>query len=186
MRKVILVLVLSLAVVFSVSARTNEGAFTKGSSLVGANFGMKAFVVPHFGLSYEYCILSGFYSSGRGSLGVGGYVGTTFGSLHAFNARVTLHNQFNNMDFYLGMLHGVNVLYTKEVVTHFPGNPHLGIPAEDKVITPASWNPHYGFDFFLGWRWAFNENWGMNVELSPLPIPWFSQPLVSAGANFKF
>ena len=48
MRKVILVLVLSLAVVFSVSARANEGAFTKGSSLVGANFGMKAFVVPHF------------------------------------------------------------------------------------------------------------------------------------------
>ncbi len=179
MRKVVfLVLLLSLTTIFSVSARSTDGALTKGSSLVGANFGMKAFLAPHFGLSYEYCLLSGFYSSGRGSLGVGGYIGTTFGSLHAFNARVTLHNQFNNMDFYVGMLHGVNVLYVKEVTATILG--------KTEVITPASWNPHYGFDLFLGWRWAFNPNWGMNVELSPLPMFWLSQPILSVGANYRF
>lgn len=112
--------VLSLACALTASATRTIGTFSKGNSMVSANFGMKAFVAPHLGASYEYCILSGFYSSGRGSLGVGAYVDTTFSRLHAFNARVTLHNQFDNMDFYVGMLHGVNLLYTEAIVLHAP------------------------------------------------------------------
>lgn len=185
MKKIVVLFVLSLACALTASATRTIGTFSKGNSMVSANFGMKAFVVPHLGASYEYCILSGFYSSGRGSLGVGAYVGTTFTRLHAFNARVTLHNQFNNMDFYVGMLHGVNLLYTEAIVFHAPKG-GLYSEAKDEVISPASWNPHYGFDLFIGWRWAFTENWGMNLELSPIPLPWLSQPILSVGANYKF
>lgn len=163
MRKLVFVLMLSLIAALTVSAHGGKGAFTKGNSLVGLNFGMKAFLAPHLGASYEYCILDGFFG-GRGSLGVGGYAGSLLtGVMHAVNTRVALHNNFNNMDFYLGVLNGVNFYHI------------LG-----------QWNAFYGFDFFLGWRWAFNDSWGMNLELSPLPWFLLSQPVLSVGANFKF
>ena len=73
-----------LAMSFVDNTAHARGEFTKGRQLVNANFGLKMYVVPHFSLSYEYCVASNLFGSNF-SLGVGGYVGTTFGALHAFN-----------------------------------------------------------------------------------------------------
>lgn len=165
MRKLIILLALLLGAICMVHAR---GEFTKGRHLLNANFGLKLYIVPYFSISYEYSVLS----FGRNaSLGVGGYFGTTFGYLHAFNTRVTLHKHIGKSDLYMGMLNGVNIWYTR--------------PSLLNNLT-ASWNPHYGFDFFLGWRRTFSEHWSGNLELAPIPFFLFTQPYWSVGASYLF
>ena len=169
MKRFIILFALLLGVVFVAGARSKDAGFVKGNSLINANLGLKYIVVPNFGVSYEYCVASGFFSSGRGSLGVGGYLGTTFGALYAVNTRVTLHNQFDNLDFYVGALNGLNFIH---------------VPAT--AFSESATAPYYGFDVFLGFRWAFTENWGMNLELAPIPAPTFTLPFWSVGGSFRF
>ncbi len=170
MKRFVILFALLLGVAFVAGARGKGGDFVKGNSLVNANLGLKYIVVPNFGVSYEYCVASGFFSSGRGSLGVGGYLGTTFGALYAVNTRVTLHNQFDNLDFYVGALNGVNFIRIPKTI----------------LTEEAAMVPYYGFDVFLGFRWAFTENWGMNLELAPIPAGTFTLPFWSVGGSFRF
>ncbi|MGP1362950.1 MAG: hypothetical protein ACTTKZ_04615 [Bacteroides sp.] len=180
MKKFVVVALLLVAVVFAANARGGVGGFKKGESLIGLNFGMKGFILPHIGASYEYCVLSDFYSSGRGSLGVGAYLGTTFRTLHSANVRVTLHNQFDKLDVYIGMVNGVNMVYIPALTWKNPAS------GKEEVLTPGGFAAGYSFDFYLGLRYAFTENWGMNFELAAIPYIGLSMPMLSLGANYKF
>ena len=185
MKKFALLLILSVAAVITVCAQEWRGAFVRGKVLHNVNFGMKVLVLPHFGLSDEWCVASGFYKSGRGSLGVGLYAGAGFPkvglpSMVSICSRVTLHNHLGRrVDFYIGMLNGLNMLNVlQESLDQARGT------AGTTLGFKEGWNPYYGFDFYMGWRWAFTENFGMNLELAPLPWPLFSQPVVSVGISW--
>ena len=159
-----------LAMSFVDNTAHARGEFTKGRQLVNANLGLKMYVVPHFSLSYEYCVASNLFGSNF-SLGVGGYVGTTFGALHAFNTRVALHKHVGKTDYYGGVLNGLNIWYTRAALIN---------------DYKASWNPHYGFDVFFGWRRTFSEHWSLNFELAPIPFFLFTQPYWSVGTTYLF
>lgn len=177
---------LSLIAALAVTAHERKGAFTKGNKLLGLDMGVRSFSL-NITASREWCVWSGFYASGRGSLGLGIYSGGNIPIPQYIDRipvivpacmRIILHNQFNMLDFYLGMSNGVNFVVCV--------NPALRRKVPGFIMEVTQFlDVHYGFDIFLGLRCAFTERFGMNFELAPLPWFGLSQPIFSAGIVFK-
>ncbi|KQM08604.1 MAG: hypothetical protein AL399_06350 [Candidatus [Bacteroides] periocalifornicus] len=139
----------------------------KGAQMLGGSIGLKVFL-PQFAVTYDYMLAAGFFSSGKGSFSVGGYVGFTTPFWFHFDARALLHFNFSDrFAMHLGLVTGVGVVRLT-------------------VLDVTTTSPAFDFDALLGFRWHFNNRVCLTLELSPTIAPGLALPWAAIGVAGTF
>lgn len=112
-------------------------------------------------ISYERGIVDGLLSSGKGSIGVGGALGTYTASLFSssfIGAKGSFHYEFApKWDTYAGLFLGANV-----------------------VNNQSQWNFAFGSQIHLGTRYYFAPNFAVNAEIG------YGVSLINIGLTYRF
>lgn len=167
-------------------------AFTRGDLILNLGIGLGNSVydgsytkkIPPISLSGEYGVAGDLFNNGRGSVGVGLYLGYTGAKYRAFDnldagwryhnliigARGSLHYQFaNRLDTYLGLLLGYDISMTNEF-----GN----FPTSNRPHAPAIGG--FQFAFYAGTRYLISDHFGLFAELG------YGTSILNLGLVYKF
>lgn len=137
-----------------------DGHFGKGDHLLGANIGLK-FLTGQVALSYD-CGVVAFGRKKNWTFGLGPYLGVNplFGSL---GVRLSLHGEVaRKATVYCGLVLGAMLFWPNDLW--------------DSGIFPTG-------DLYGGFRYMFNEHWGINVEISPTFLIILAKPVLSVGVS---
>lgn len=181
----VLVIALAIGAMSGEAYARGDCKLSAGQHMLGASFGLKVLILPHFSLNYDYVVKSGLFKSGKASWTVGGYFGMTGVKWFHFNLRTALRWQLaRSFELYLNLQSGMGFLLVNKVepVEKLSG---FGVPQmETKTVTTAVY--HFEVDYALGMRYNFTDHVGMHCELSPgVALPSFSLPYLSLGVSYR-
>lgn len=172
----------------------SQEVFYKGTIATNVSIGLGNNVsgfglgFPPVSLAVDYGIVDNLIMGENGSIGIGGYFGfATNGKTYnyldysykarytrmAFGVRGTFHYQFlDKLDTYAGLMLG---LYTYNWKYDWSGNYHY-----DYYYSPRNSNTSdFAFSAFVGSRYYFNDNWGINAEVG------YGFTYLSAGITYR-
>lgn len=159
---IILGLALAAASILGSQANAQE-VFKKGTNVASALIGTTTtnFNVLPIQISYEHGIVDGLLPAGKGSIGIGGSVGTyvaNFFSNSFLGARGSFHYEFApKWDTYAGLFLGTTV-----------------------VSNGNNWNFAFGSNIHLGTRYYFTPDLAVNAEIG------YGVSLLNIGISYRF
>lgn len=192
----VLVIALAIGAMSGEAYARGDGKLSAGQHMLGASFGLKVLILPHFSLNYDYVVKSGLFKSGKASWTVGGYFGMTGLKWFHFNLRTALRWQLaRSFELYLNLQSGMGLLLVKTTVpvpvepvkkssSSWPSLPQVESKVVTKTVTTATY--HFEVDYALGMRYNFTDHVGMHCELSSgVALPFFSLPYLSLGVSYR-
>lgn len=182
-------LLLPAALILMTATVQAQETFSKGDQLISGQIGIGSGLAVS--ATYENCVKSGLFTTEKGSIGVGGYVGylhysdnySTGGSYYGdtyktdwnynniiLGVRGNLHYEFiDRLDSYVGLMLGYEIV-----------NSSSSVKGGGESISGDFDTSGFAFSLHLGTRYYFTDNFAAGIEIG------YGVAYANVGVAYKF